>query len=55
MSRQDEPEVIVTRVTSEGEIMVRMPSGQVRYMGFLEAAWFVIEATRKGFVVTVED
>jgi hypothetical protein len=52
---EDEPEVIVTRVTQEGEIMVTLPSGRVMFMGFLVGARFVIDATRNGFKVTVED
>ena len=50
-----ENKVIVTRVTSEGEIMVTLPSGRVMFMGFLVGARFVIDATRNGFKVTVED
>jgi hypothetical protein len=52
---EDEPEVIVTRVTQEGEIMVTLPSGRVMFMGFLVGARFVIDATRNGYKVTVED
>lgn len=46
---------ILTRVTDEGEVLVTMPDGQMVFMGFWEAARFVLGAVFRGFEVGVDD